>query len=125
MKLIDFGFSVNAFPRDKLKVFCGTPSYMAPEIVQKKEYTGQSIDVWALGVILYTLLAGFFPFRGQSEKDLFRKISRGLFQMPDCISIEAKRVLTKLLTIDPAKRPTAHEVSNRALAKLTLLIFLL
>ena len=70
--------------------------------------------MWALGVILYTLLSGFFPFRGQTEKDLFRKIARGLFAMPDAISIEAKRVLGRLLTLDPTKRPTAKEVRHRA-----------
>lgn len=60
-------------------MYCGTPSYMAPELVQRKEYSGYEVDIWALGVILYCLLAGYFPFRGETDKVLFRKISAGLF----------------------------------------------
>lgn len=64
IKIIDFGFST-CIPNDKrVKMFCGTPSYMAPEIVMKKEYCGPPADVWALGVLLYALLCGTFPFKG-------------------------------------------------------------
>ena len=64
-KLIDFGFST-CIPNDqKYKMFCGTPSYMGPEIVNKKEYTGPPADIWALGVLLYALICGTFPFKGK------------------------------------------------------------
>lgn len=64
VKLIDFGFST-CIPNDKkIKLFCGTPSYMAPEIVSKKEYCGPPADVWALGVLMFALLCGRFPYRG-------------------------------------------------------------
>ena len=56
---------------------------MAPEIVQKKEYSGFATDVWSMGIILFVILTGFFPFKGQNERDLFSKISRGLFHMPE------------------------------------------
>ena len=69
VKLIDFGFSV-IVANQKLKVFCGTPSYMCPEIVRKKDYDGKPVDMWALGVMLYVMLTGTFPFRGTSEQDL-------------------------------------------------------
>lgn len=71
VKLIDFGFSVVVGPGQNLKVFCGTPSYMAPEIVRKHEYDGKPVDIWALGVLLFVLLTGTFPFRGVSEQDLY------------------------------------------------------
>ncbi len=69
-KIIDFGFST-CIPHDKkVKMFCGTPSYMAPEIVSKIEYAGAPADIWALGVLLYALLSGKFPFKGVNNTDL-------------------------------------------------------
>ena len=64
VKLIDFGFSTCIPHEKKVKIFCGTPSYMAPEIVSKIEYAGPPADIWALGVLLYALLCGRFPFKG-------------------------------------------------------------
>jgi MAP/microtubule affinity-regulating kinase len=74
VKIIDFGFSVLCNPSQKLKIFCGTPSYMAPELTMKREYDGKAVDMWALGVLLYVMLTGTFPFRGQSESELYSKI---------------------------------------------------
>lgn len=71
VKLIDFGFSTCIPHERKVKIFCGTPSYMAPEIVSKIEYSGPPADIWALGVLLFALLCGKFPFRGQNDKELY------------------------------------------------------
>lgn len=60
IKLIDFGFADNS--GRSLRAYCGTPSYMAPEIVMKKDYSGMAVDVWALGVVLYKLLTGEYAF---------------------------------------------------------------
>lgn len=79
VKLIDFGFST-CIPNDKkIKMFCGTPSYMAPEIVSKVEYAGPPADIWASAVLLFALLNGSFPFRGATDKELYRKIFKGSF----------------------------------------------
>lgn len=72
LKIIDFGFASNS--KDPLKVFCGTPSYMAPEIVSKKEYLGAPADIWACGIVLFVMLTGGFPFKSTEEKALFKKI---------------------------------------------------
>ena len=66
IKIIDFGFSSKS--GQKLQNFCGTPPYMAPEITVKLPYYGNPADVWALGIILYLMLYGKFPFRATSEK---------------------------------------------------------
>jgi MAP/microtubule affinity-regulating kinase len=76
IKLIDFGFCCSTAQDALLKIFCGTPSYMSPEIVNKREYLGAPTDIWASGVLLYAMLCGQFPFKGVSDKDLFKKIMR-------------------------------------------------
>ena len=67
IKIIDFGFGICS-PRNKLlNFFCGTPSYMPPEIVMKKDDLGEFADIWSIGILLYTILCGAFPFRGQNK----------------------------------------------------------
>ena len=66
IKIIDFGFATYAPKNKYLNFFCGTPSYMAPEICSKREYLGQGVDIWSCGILLYALLCGHFPFKGSS-----------------------------------------------------------
>jgi MAP/microtubule affinity-regulating kinase len=98
MKMIDFGFST-CVPNDKkIKIFCGTPSYMAPEIVRKTEYCGPPADIWALGVLLFTCLSGQFPYRGATDEELYDKICRADYNLPssikDTLSDQAKDLLS-------------------------------
>jgi MAP/microtubule affinity-regulating kinase len=75
IKIIDFGFSITQ-PRDKkLNIFCGTPSYMAPEIVKRTPYLGKPADVWSLGILLYALICGKFPFKSPRNRQLFKRIT--------------------------------------------------
>jgi len=110
-KIIDFGFALQLrSPDQRLKVFCGTPSYMAPELVMGKEYSGFSTDMWAIGVLLYGMLTGRLPFEGYTESQLYAKIRRGSFRLPDGVSDYSRRVVSGLLRIDAPSRPTAAQV---------------
>lgn len=74
MKIIDFGFATCMGGEKTTRLFCGTPSYMAPEILSNKEYVGHPVDIWALGVLLFVMLCGSFPFKGANDRDLYKKI---------------------------------------------------
>jgi len=80
---------------------------MCPEIVMKREYLGPPTDIWATGILTYALLCGHFPFKGMSDKDLYRKIAKGLYNPPDCLSKEAKSFLGKILVVEPHHRASA------------------
>ncbi|KAM4630471.1 serine/threonine-protein kinase 33 [Polymixia lowei] len=116
IKVADFGLSVNkggVGSENMMKATCGTPIYMAPEVISAHEYS-QQCDVWSIGVIMYMLLCGEPPFMSTSDKNLFETIKKGelTFTGPiwDTISDAAKKVLSCLLKVDPAHRITANEL---------------
>ena len=108
--LIDFGFA--SFSSKKYKSYLGTPSYMAPEIVKRDYYDGYKVDIWALGVILYKILAGDFPFGHEEDLDLERKILKASFEFPANFPIKCKDIVNKCLTVDPSKRITIKDIQN-------------
>jgi tRNA A-37 threonylcarbamoyl transferase component Bud32 len=110
VKIIDFGFSTCFSHEKKIKMFCGTPSYMAPEIVARVEYSGPPADVWALGVLLYVLLSGSYPFKAQTDRELYKKIQYGQFSIPSHISSGARSLISRIIKIDPQKRPTVSDM---------------
>lgn len=110
IKLIDFGFCCCSSNDIKLKVFCGTPSYMCPEIVLKKEYIGPPTDIWASGILMFAMLCGQFPFRGQNDKDLYKKIAKGEFTFPDHVSEDARSFISKMLVVEPTARYSAQKL---------------
>jgi len=115
VKIIDFGFAAQVASRDtKLRAFCGTPSYMAPEIVKGDGYSGFAADVWALGVVIFALLSGTLPFTGRTEMQLYAKIRRGLYTMPDCLSELPSRLIKGALRIDPSARPGSGAILKHA-----------
>lgn len=109
IKVIDFGFSVCVPHPAKLKNFCGTPSYMSPEIVNKEEYSAPGADMWALGVLFYTLVSGRLPFRGASDKELFRQIAKGQFSFSSRTSDKCQVFIKRFLQVEPEKRITCEE----------------
>lgn len=110
VKLIDFGFST-WIPNDKkIKMFWGTPSYMAPEIVSKQEFCGPPADIWALGVLLYALLCGKFPFKGKTDEELYSKINNCSLDIPQHVSFAARWLLERMMTVNADHRITASEI---------------
>ena len=83
---------------------------MAPELVRKAEYDGRQVDMWALGVLLFALLSGTFPFKGQSEKELYGKIQKAQFRYSDNMSRESKYIISRLLEIDTRRRFKAGDM---------------
>jgi len=110
VKVIDFGFSVVANNVCKLNLFCGTALYVAPEIVNRKSYWGPPVDIWSLGIILYVMLSGRFPFRGSNESELYKSIAKGVYITPKGVSEGATKLLASLLDLNPDKRPTCEEI---------------
>lgn len=111
--LIDFGFSIYNKNASKLNLFCGTPSYMSPEIASKKEYYGPPSDIWSLGIMLYAMISGYMPFKGTNEADLYKKIIKGNINYPIFMSQAARILISKMLSPDPDKRPKIEEVINK------------
>ena len=87
IKLIDFGFAVKTNKETYQTLLCGSPSYMAPEIVKKEKYIAQYSDIWSLGVLLYSMLFGRFPFKGNSQKELFENIKKCEVDFPKDIIV--------------------------------------
>ncbi|CAL5435014.1 unnamed protein product [Camellia sinensis] len=109
LKVSDFGLS--ALPEQLrndglLHTQCGTPAYVAPEVLRKKGYDGAKADLWSCGVILYVLLSGFLPFQDENLMNMYRKVFKAEFEFPPWISSEARRLISKLLMADPDRRIT-------------------
>ncbi|PIA61311.1 hypothetical protein AQUCO_00300687v1 [Aquilegia coerulea] len=109
LKISDFGLS--ALPEQHrndglLHTQCGTPAYVAPEILRKKGYDGSKADIWSCGIILYVLLAGFLPFQDENIMKMYRKVFKAEFEFPPWFSSDTKKLIYKLLVADPEKRLT-------------------
>eukprot|EP00056_Hartaetosiga_gracilis_P001575 m.45873 g.45873 ORF g.45873 m.45873 type:complete len:433 (+) comp10699_c0_seq4:506-1804(+) len=109
----DFGLAKLLNDNVALKTACGTPNYVAPEILMQRGY-GKQVDVWSLGVILFILLCGYPPFYDESDAVLFELIMKGKFSFDDRywkhVSKEAKHLISMMLTVDPVKRYDTYQV---------------
>ncbi|XP_067274137.1 MAP/microtubule affinity-regulating kinase 3 isoform X5 [Pseudorasbora parva] len=110
IKIADFGFSNEFTIGNKLDTFCGSPPYAAPELFQGKKYDGPEVDVWSLGVILYTLVSGSLPFDGQNLKELRERVLRGKYRIPFYMSTDCENLLKRFLVLNPVKRGTLEQI---------------
>uniref|UniRef100_A0A8D1D1Q2 MAP/microtubule affinity-regulating kinase 3 n=1 Tax=Sus scrofa TaxID=9823 RepID=A0A8D1D1Q2_PIG len=110
IKIADFGFSNEFALGGKLDTFCGSPPYAAPELFQGKKYDGPEVDVWSLGVILYTLVSGSLPFDGQNLKELRERVLRGKYRIPFYMSTDCENLLKRFLVLNPIKRGTLEQI---------------
>ncbi|KAG8371557.1 hypothetical protein BUALT_Bualt13G0100400 [Buddleja alternifolia] len=115
LKVSDFGLSAltdHVRSDGMLHTLCGTPAYVAPEILAKRGYDGARIDVWSCGVVLFVLTAGFLPFNDPNLMSLYKKIYKGEFRCPKWMSPDLKRFLSRLMDTNPQTRITIDEIKR-------------
>lgn len=123
IKITDFGMSwmkenidPEANAKQLLRTQCGTPKYMAPEIIVRssKGYCGEKLDAWECGMVLFALLAGYLPFNGDNDSSVFQAILKGKLRFPRHLSAGAKDILSKLLEKDPDKRSSLADIRKHS-----------
>ena len=116
LKISDFGLSAlvkgdgNQTRAELLHTTCGTPNYVAPEVLADNGYDGPAADTWSLGVILYVLLAGFLPFDEPTMSALFRKIGKADFAYPSWFSQDVRHLIDRILLVDVSKRYSLEQI---------------
>ncbi|KAK6917695.1 Protein kinase domain [Dillenia turbinata] len=117
LKVSDFGLSALRESRRQdglLHTTCGTPAYVAPEVISKRGYDGAKADIWSCGVVLFVLLAGYLPFHDQNLMEMYRKISRGEFKCPQWFQLEVRKLLSKILDPNPYSRITMSKLMENS-----------
>ncbi|KAI0691426.1 hypothetical protein BC835DRAFT_117384 [Cytidiella melzeri] len=110
VKLGDFGFT-REFERGVfLETFCGTTGYASPEMLLSQKYLGSEVDVWSLGIILYTLLTGTLPFDDDDEHVMREKVIKGEFEDPEWLSDDARDLIKNVLQAEPSKRLSIPQI---------------
>ena len=116
IKIIDFGTSLVKTGK-KIKGKCGTPYYIAPEILKSDEYN-EKCDIWSVGVIFYIMLCGYPPFVGSDDDEIMENVKIGVFTMHgkewSVISQEAKDLVSHMIELDINKRFSAQQVLNHS-----------
>ncbi|KAH6779330.1 SOS3-interacting protein 3 [Perilla frutescens var. hirtella] len=115
LKVTDFGLSAlseHLRQDGLLHTTCGTPAYVAPEVIGKKGYDGAKADIWSCGVILYVLLAGYLPFQDDNIVSLYRKIYRGDFKFPAWLSSESRKIISRMLDPNPDTRISIAKIMS-------------
>lgn len=117
LKLSDFGLSALAESTRQdglLHTTCGTPAYVAPEVISRKGYDGAKADIWSCGVILYVLLAAYLPFHDTNLMEMYRKIEKGEFRCPNWFPSKARKLLSKILDPNPSTRISIDKIMSHS-----------
>ncbi|KAJ6816320.1 CBL-interacting protein kinase 2-like [Iris pallida] len=107
LKVSDFGLSALAESKRQdglLHTTCGTPAYVAPEVINRKGYDGAKADIWSCGVILFVLMAGYLPFQDANLMEMYKKIGKAEFKCPNWFPSDVRRLLSRILDPNPATR---------------------
>ncbi|KAH7564650.1 hypothetical protein JRO89_XS09G0001900 [Xanthoceras sorbifolium] len=117
LKVADFGLS--SLPDQVgndglLHTQCGTPAYVAPDVLSRKGYDGAMSDIWSCGVVLFVLLSGYLPFQHENMMKMYSKIFKAEFKFPPWISIDAKKLISRVLVADPEKRITVSGIKKNS-----------
>ena len=110
IKICDFGVSKIVKNNESMLEQCGTPAYIAPEILLNRGYEGYGVDIWSAGVVLYAMLSGTVPFKGNNIKDLHDLIIKGEYAPIKDISKEASHLIKSIFEVDPKKRITTKDI---------------
>eukprot|EP00756_Hemistasia_phaeocysticola_P013760 Hpha_TRINITY_DN15298_c0_g2::TRINITY_DN15298_c0_g2_i1::g.68252::m.68252 len=125
LKISDFGLSnLQRGPAGGggtlLQTVCGTPNYVAPEVLKERGYNGITADIWSCGVILFVMLAGYLPFDDPNMNALFNKIERGEYRMARHFTDPVKDIISRMLVIEPEKRITLEQLCQHPWFKIDL-----
>ncbi|XP_078512522.1 serine/threonine-protein kinase SIK1 [Lissotriton helveticus] len=112
IKIADFGFGNFYKSGEPLSTWCGSPPYAAPEVFEGKEYEGPHLDIWSLGVVLYVLVCGSFPFDGPNLPTLRQRVLEGRFRIPYFMSQDCESLIRRMLVVDPTKRLTISQIKQ-------------
>ncbi|KAJ8751512.1 hypothetical protein K2173_016741 [Erythroxylum novogranatense] len=115
LKITDFGLSALAESKRQdglLHTTCGTPAYVAPEVINRKGYDGAKADIWSCGVVLFVLLTGHLPFHDSNLMEMYRKIGKAEFKCPSWFPTDARRLLFKLLDPNPNTRISIEKIKE-------------
>lgn len=113
VKIGDFGLATKLeFDGERKRTICGTPNYIAPEVLEGKQGHSYEVDVWSLGVIIYTLIIGKPPFETNDVKTTYKRIRMNNYSFPESVQISspARDLIQRILNNDPARRPTIDEI---------------
>ncbi len=117
MKVADFGYAqwmqhASDGTPGWVETSCGSPHYASPEVIIGDRYVGNQADVWSCGVVLFALMTGGLPFDDENIRELLHKVKRGVYQIPSWVPADARDLIWRMLTVDPAQRITTAQIQQ-------------